>query len=169
MATREILVMGNPILRQKSKPVDIETIKSKKIQSLIEDLRSTAELNPEDEGLITVGLSAPQIGVLSRIFVVISDVDDPKGAKFEVYINPEIDIDSTQMISGNESCLSTPGICGEVSRYDSVKITYYDEKGKKIKKNVSDEQAVFIQHETDHLDGILWVDRVTDTKTISYC
>ena len=169
MATREILVMGDPELREKSAPIDIETIKSKEIQKLIKDLRATAKLNPEGEGLITVGLSAPQIGVLLRMCVVISDVDDRKGAKFGVYINPEIEIDSTQMISGNESCLSTPGICGEVSRYDSVKLIYYDEIGKKIKKKISGEQAVFIQHEVDHLDGILWIDRVSDTKTISYC
>ena len=169
MATREILVMGDPELREKSKPVDVKTIKSKVIQNLIKDLRETAQLNPEDEGLITVGLSAPQLDVLLRVFVVLTDVDDRENTKFEVYINPEISYDSTQMIYGNESCLSTPGICGEVSRYDSVKVTYYDEKGKKIKKKVSGEQAIFIQHEIDHLDGVLWIDRVSDTKTISYC
>ena len=169
MATREILVMGDERLREKSKPIDVKTIKSKEIQNLIKDLRDIAKLNTEDEGLITVGLSAVQMGILQRVFVVISDVNSRKGAKFEVYINPEIDVESTQMISGIESCLSTPGICGEVSRYDSVKVTYYDEKGKKKKEKFSGEKAVFIQHEEDHLDGILWIDRVTDTKTISYC
>ncbi len=169
MATKEILLMGDPRLRVISESVDIKKIKTKEIRGLIKDLKNTAKLNPEGEGFVTVGLSAPQIDVPLRIFVVISDVDVRKNPKFDVYINPELDYESTQMISGKESCLSTPGILGEVSRYDSVRVTYYDENGKKKREKFSGEKSVFIQHESDHLDGILWIDRVSDTKTISYC
>ncbi|MFH1546884.1 MAG: peptide deformylase [bacterium] len=169
MATREILVMGDTRLREKSKPIDVEEIKTKEMQDLIRNLRDTAKLNPEGEGFVTVGLSAPQMNHPVRIFVIVKDADDRRSPKFEVFINPELDIEKTHMISGNESCLSTPGICGLVSRYDNVKVTFYDENSKKHKEKLSGERSVFVQHEVDHLDGILWIDRVSDTKTLSYC
>jgi peptide deformylase len=68
-----------------------------------------------------------------------------------------------------ESCLSTPGLCGEVKRYENIRLTYYDDNGEKQREKMNGEYAVFVQHELDHLNGVLWVDRVEDTKTISYC
>ena len=73
------------------------------------------------------------------------------------------------MTESEESCLSTPGLCGTVRRYKELKITYFDREGNKQRKKVADEQAIFIQHEYDHLDGILWVDKVVDTKSMAYC
>lgn len=169
MAEQNVLLMGDSRLREVSKSVDTEDIKSKEIQDLIQDLRDTAKTTPLEEGFITVGLSAPQIGVQKRIFVVISERSKKGEPKFDVYINPEIDYQNTEMVEDTESCLSTPGICGRVKRYDSIKLTYYDEEGNKKREKFNGEYAVFIQHEADHLDGVLWIDRVEDTKTISYC
>jgi peptide deformylase len=169
MSEKNVLLMGDPTLRETSNDVKVEDIKSKKIQELITDLRDTAKTMPDDEGFITVGLSAPQIGILKRIFVVISPKSKKGKPEFDVYINPEIDYPSTEMISSMESCLSTPGLCGEVKRYENIRLTYYDDNGEKQREKMNGEYAVFVQHELDHLNGVLWVDRVEDTKTISYC
>lgn len=169
MAVKNVLLMGDERLRLTSKPIEKEKIKSREIQNLIQDLRDTAKLNPEGGNFVTVGLSAVQIGELVRAFVVISDMESKKDPHFDVYINPKIEIESTHLISNIESCLSTPGICGQVNRYDTVKVTCFDENGNKIRKKLTGDQAIFVQHEMDHLNGILWIDRVSDTKTISYC
>ena len=168
MAMKEIRLMGSEKLRMKSKEVPKEEIQSDRIQKLIDDLIETASQTPED-GFITAGLAAPQIGELARVFLVMKEGSDRNSPEYEVYINPDLDMATGEMIDSEESCLSTPGLCGTVKRYKEIRISYLDRNGNKNRKKVSGEQAIFIQHENDHLDGVLWVDKQVDTKMMSYC
>jgi peptide deformylase len=168
MAVKDIVLMGDPKLRQKSKPISEEDIHTDDIQTLIDDMVETASQTPEN-GFITAGLAAPQVGEQKRLFLVIKDGSDKKEPQYEVYINPDIDIESGEVVDSEESCLSTPHLCGVVKRYKEIKISYLDREGKRQKKKVSGDQAIFMQHENDHLDGILWVDKQVDTRMMSYC
>lgn len=160
--------MGDPRLRKKSKPIPKEEIRTDEIQSLIADMVATASQTPEN-GFITAGLAAPQVGVQKRLFLVIKDSSDKGKPQYDVYINPDIDIENGEVVDSEESCLSTPHLCGVVKRYKEIKITYLDSEGKRQRKKVTGDQAIFMQHENDHLDGILWVDKQVDTRLMSYC
>ena len=168
MAVREIKLMGEDILRQVSRQVPQKEINSQSIQKLIDDMLETAAQTPEG-GFITAGLAAPQVGESLRLFLVMKEGSDRKNPEYDIYINPELDFSSTEVTESEESCLSTPGLCGLVRRYKDLKITYFNREGEKQRKKVTGEQSIFIQHEFDHLEGILWVDKVIDTKTMSFC
>jgi peptide deformylase len=167
MAVVEIALAGDPVLRKKAAIIPQEKITSDDTQNLIQNLIDTVSEEPE-EGFVNVGLAAPQISVSKRVFVVIKskkgdDID------YQVYINPEIEFISQQLVTSEESCLSTPHLCGEVQRYRKIRIKYFDHEGKKQSEKIRGDRAIYLQHELDHLDGILWFDKVKDTKTISYC
>lgn len=152
--------VGNPILKKKCEEVDITNI-SDDVNDIIEDLKETLLYG---NGL---GISAPQIGMNKRIIVV--------GAKKEnIKYNDAEEIPLTAMINPTwenvtddtdrqyEGCMSVPAIRGKVERYKSIELTYYDEKGEKIVKKVNGFFARLIQHECDHLDGILFIDKVNN-------
>lgn len=160
--------MGDPVLRKPSDLVPIKDIAHPEFQQLIADLIETAEQNPED-GFITAGLAAPQVGRQVRVFLAIQEGSSRRHPKYNVYINPQLEFPSSEMVDSDESCLSTPGLCGVVKRFNQVRITYFDEQGERHREKLSGEQAIFVQHESDHLDGILWVDRIVDSKTLRYC
>lgn len=168
MAVQEIVLMGDPRLREKSKPIPEQEIQTDDIQMLIADMVATASQTPEN-GFITAGLAAPQVGVLKRLFLVIKDGSDKSNPQYDVYINSDIDIENAEVVDSEESCLSTPHLCGVVKRYKELRVTYLDAEGKRQRKKVSGDQAIFMQHENDHLDGILWVDKQMDTRLMSYC
>ena len=149
MTVRKVLKYGTPSLREKSK--EVHKI-SKKIQALIEDLYDTMYATNG------VGLAAPQIGENLRVFVI--DIGtDPKTMCPITFINPKI-LKKEGAIVSNEGCLSFPEAYTEVRRYKSVKIKALNEKGKPFVLEVTDGSllARAIQHEYDHLDGILFVD-----------
>ena len=168
MAVKKIHVMGAKVLREVAQPVPEKEISSEKIQSLIDDMIETASQTPED-GFITAGLAAPQVGESLRIFLVIKEGSNRMSPEYEVFINPELDFSTPEMQDSEESCLSTPGLCGIVKRYRELKVTYYTREGRREKKKISGERAIFIQHENDHLDGVLWVDKLVDTRSMAYC
>lgn len=168
MAVRDIHVLGASVLRKSSEPVDQNEITSQSVQGLIDDMLETASQTPED-GFITAGLAAPQVGVSQRIFLVIKEGSSRKNPEYEIYINPELEFPRNELVESEESCLSTPGLCGKVRRYESVEVTYFDREGNKQRKKLNGEHAVFTQHEYDHLEGVLWIDKVVDTKSIRYC
>jgi peptide deformylase len=168
MAVQELALAGDGVLRKKSKEIPQKKISSKEIQNLIEDLFDTVRDEPE-EGFVNVGLSAVQISVPKRVFVLITPGSTENGPQFKEYINPEMEILSQQLMKGEESCLSTPHLCGEVQRYKKIQLDYFDREGNKHRDKLSGDWAVYAQHEMDHLNGVLWLDKVTDTKTISYC
>lgn len=151
MAVREIKKFGDPVLRQKVQPVQdfsAETI------TIMEDMAETME---HYRG---VGLAAPQIGLNFSMVVIRLGEDFPV---FE-FINPEI-ISCSGEETDVEGCLSCPGVFGEVPRCTSVRLKYQDRMGRPKVLNASGFFARIIQHELDHLSGILFVDKVTNFVT----
>jgi len=144
MAVREIVLLGDPILRQKAKRV---TRFDQSIQRLIDDMIETLKAAP---GL---GLAAPQVGVPLRI--VVTDVDD----EVTVLCNPEI-VEMEGEYEPEEGCLSIPGYVANVKRAVRVTTKAKNRRGKEIKIKADGLLANVIQHEVDHLDGILFIDRL---------
>lgn len=141
----EIIKAGNPILKMVAEPV---TVFDKKLKFLINSMK---KIMYESNG---VGLAAPQIAVSKRIFVA-----DDGETGFEVYINPEWTPDGDEKVTDIEGCLSVPDLYGEVERYAKVNVKYFDIHGKKRQKKASGLLARCIQHETDHLNGILFIEK----------
>lgn len=162
----EIAIIGEPLLRQKSRLVTKDEIKSEKIQDLIERMVETAKQNPED-GTLTVGLAAPQVFQPLRLFLLIKrGTEGGENPEYQVYINPDIEYIGDEVVQFEESCLSTPGLFGMVNRHKKIKMSYFDREGEKKEAEFDDEWAVYAQHELDHLNGVLWVDKVADPRTI---
>ncbi|MGI6037671.1 MAG: peptide deformylase [Limnochordia bacterium] len=146
MAIREIVKVGHPVLRKKAAPVSKIT---KQLRKLVRDMQATME---EAAG---VGLAAPQVGVSLRLIVV------AVGEENLVLFNPQI-IEETGEDIDVEGCLSIPGLNGYVKRAAQVTVIGYDERGKKVTLTAEGLLARALQHEIDHLDGILFVDRLID-------
>jgi peptide deformylase len=150
-----ICVLGSPVLRKHAAEISKDY---KKLQQLIDDLFSTLE---KCEGL---GLAAPQIGVSLRAFVVdTSNIEDQKLAPNDfkkVFINPKILEYSGAEWMYNEGCLSIPGIQEEVSRPDKIRIQYFDESFNFHDEYYNGMLARIMQHEYDHLEGKLFIDRI---------
>jgi peptide deformylase len=147
MATREIRTFGDPVLRQRAREVEEITDLHRK---LIKDMIDTMRAAPG------VGLAAPQIGVLERIFVW--EVEDRHGA----VVNPEIVERSSATATDDEGCLSLPGLTYPVERAAEVTIRGLDENGRPIELTGTELLARIFQHEIDHLDGVLFIDRLPD-------
>ena len=153
---RKVAVMGHPVLRQVATPVPEKEIGSPAIQGLIADMVETME---EYNGR---GLAAPQIHESVRILVMIWDFDPKKKSYLQVLINPVIEFLTQEISSFWEGCLSLPGLIGKVSRPNRILVRALDEKGKKVEFIAEGFCATVVQHECDHLDGKLYVDRITD-------
>ncbi len=144
--TLEIITgKDNPVLRATSKPVNKVT---KDIKKLVDRMQETVRIAKG------VGIAAPQVGQNVRIFIAqISDT-------FLTFINPEITDFSEATEIGEEGCLSLPGQWGNVERAKDITVQFEDEKGRVQKLNLSKMDARVVQHELDHLDGILFLDRI---------
>jgi len=145
MALRPIVLLGDPILRQKAKRV---TRFDESVQQLIDDMIDTMRDAPG------TGLAAPQVGVPLRISVI--EVDD----KVTVLCNPEI-VEMEEEYEPEEGCLSIPGYVANVKRALKVTVKGKNRRGKEIKIKAGDLLAHAIQHEVDHLNGILFIDRLS--------
>lgn len=158
----EITQLGDPVLRTKAQLV--ENIQDLRIQKLIDDLITTVK---QANG---VGIAAPQVRVSDRLFVVASRPNPryPNAPEMEptAIINPKILAHSTDIIKGWEGCLSIPGIRGLVPRYQAIEVEYTDQNGKLQKQEMTDFVARIFQHEYDHLDGIVFLDRLESTQDI---
>lgn len=151
MAIRQIRYSGDDILKKVTKPIDII---DDKIKELANDMLDTLYKN---DG---IGLAACQVGFLKRMLVYDVDYVKEKGEKNpHVLINPVITSKSKKMVTTEEGCLSFPDIFGYVDRSQKVTVEALDINGKKIKITAKDIEAVVIQHETDHLDGIVFIDK----------
>lgn len=149
MALRTIRQDGDELLRKKSREVAVDDITGEKIQSLIDDMIETMH------NFNGVGLAAVQVGILKRVIII--DVEDGKGEY--VLINPQI-IKTKGEKECDEGCLSFPNQFGKVIRPSEVTVEFYDRNAKKIKLKAKDLLAQAICHECDHLEGILFVDKV---------
>jgi len=146
----QIITLGNEILRQKADNI-------KKIDKETENLtRQMLEILVRDKG---VGLAGPQLGIMKRIFVVHVKDDTER-----VFVNPSILETSHETCKYEEGCLSVPGIFADVIRAESIKVQAWNEKGRPFTLEASGLLARVIQHENDHLDGILFLDRLTENK-----
>lgn len=163
---RKVVDVKNPILRQKAKEVGKI---DKKIKELITDLEDTLETQKDPEG---VGLAAPQIGKSLRVFIV--DYKELKRAIInpevveikEVTAKPKKTKKKSQKIL--EGCLSLPHYYGPIKRPEFIKINYIDINGKKQTEEFTGFNAQIIQHEIDHLNGVLFVDRILEQKSPLY-
>lgn len=172
MAIRNIIKLGDPRLRQKSEEVAITELQSKEIKNLIRDM------NDSMNAAGGVGLAAPQIGVLKRVAIIGSKELQETGenqrylnqpaVKYRVLINPIIEplTDKTQGFF--EGCLSIPGMRGFVERPNRIKLTYYDTNEDQKQEIIDGFEAIVVQHECDHLDGVLYVDRLKDWRLFGY-
>ncbi len=167
MRVLKLTQFGNPILRQKAQPLTAKEIGSKKTQQLIADMRQTLKSMK-----IGVGLAAPQVGegIALAIVQMRPTPHRPKVTPFDlILINPEITETFGRRSQLWEGCISSGldknGLFAKVPRYKKIRLRYYDEIGKQHHKNFEGLPAHVIQHEVDHLNGVLFVDRVTETKT----
>jgi peptide deformylase len=169
MAILKVARLGHPVLRAKALPVTPGEIKSPRIQRLIDDMFETMS---EYSG---IGLAAPQVHESLRVFVagvrkgdVVTPMDDEAEMPLVTIINPEIVPASDVIESGWEGCLSIPDIRGKVPRPASVRLRAYDRTARRIELVAHGLPARVLQHETDHLDGVLFFDRMTTFETLAF-
>jgi peptide deformylase len=162
MSILKVARMGHPVLRQIASPIDPEKITGPEVQRLVRDMLETMiEYNG-------VGLAAPQVHVPLRLAICSGEEDAEGRLQMRVLINPEVTPTTSELYGMYEGCLSVPGLRGFVERPAAVSVKAYNEKGERVSFTLSGFPAVVIQHECDHLDGILYVDRLKDTKLLAY-
>ena len=157
-----IVELGNPILHQVAR--SIVNIQDQSVQTLIDDLLLTVK---QSNG---VGIAAPQVAQSCQLMIVASRPNPryPNAPEMEptALINPQILAHSTEIVKGWEGCLSIPGIRGIVPRYQAIEIEYCDRNGKRQKTEMTDFVARIFQHELDHLNGLVFLDRVESTQDL---
>ncbi len=170
MAILKVARMGHPVLRARAKPLEPAEIASPRIQSLIDSMFETMQ---EYQG---VGLAAPQVHESLRLFVAgfpprrngeDEDDEEPR-LPLTALINPEITVVGTAVAEDWEGCLSIPDVRGRVPRALEIDVRAYDRRGRKINVHAKGFSARVIQHETDHLDGVLFFDRMKSFETLTF-
>jgi peptide deformylase len=169
MSILKVARMGHPVLRAKARILERGDIKTAPVQRLIDDMIETMR---EYHG---VGLAAPQIHEGVRLFVAAIDVgansdedDDAEDIEPIALINPEITPIGGDLFEDWEGCLSIPDIRGLVPRAKEIAVRAYDRKGDRIEIRARDFPARVIQHETDHLDGVLFLDRMESFDSLTF-
>jgi peptide deformylase len=169
MAILKVARLGHPVLRAKALPVPPGEITSPRIQRLIDDMFETMT---EYAG---IGLAAPQIHESLRLFVagvrkaeVTTPLTEDEDMPFVSIINPEIVPVGEQISTGWEGCLSIPDIRGQVPRPETVRVRAYDRTGRRIELVAEGLPARVLQHENDHLDGVLFFDRMRSFETLAF-
>lgn len=158
----DIIELGHPILRETAHP--IENVRDDRIQTLIDNLLATVK---QANG---VGIAASQVAQPYQLMIVASRPNPryPTAPEMEPtpIINPKILSHNTETVKGWEGCLSIPGIRGTVPRYQAIEIEYVDRNGKLQKMEMTDFVARIFQHELDHFNGIVFLDRVESTQDL---
>jgi peptide deformylase len=166
MAILKVARLGHPVLRKTADKVNIDQIPSDEIQRLIDDMIETMR---EYDG---VGLAAPQVHQPLQISVIESEKNPRYPGSPEIpltiLINPEFNTMSEETVEGWESCLSVQDLRGRVSRSTDVKASAYNRAGEEIIIETGGFFAVVLQHEIDHLNGMVFLDRMDDFKTLSH-
>jgi peptide deformylase len=163
MSILKVARMGHPVLRAKARALEKSELRSADVQKLIDDMIDTML---EYHG---VGLAAPQVHEGLRIFVASLDARDAEADEAPLaIINPEITIVGDEVVDDWEGCLSVPDVRGRVTRAREIKVRAFDRKGGRIELRAHDFPARVIQHETDHLDGVLFLDRMRSLETLTF-
>jgi peptide deformylase len=169
MAILKVARLGHPVLRAKALPVPPEAISSPQIQRLIDDMFETMR---EYSG---IGLAAPQVHEGLRLFVAgmrtadLPEVmEEGEDMPLVALVNPQITVVDAQTASGWEGCLSIPDIRGLVPRASAIQVQAYDRTGRRVSFTASGFPARVIQHEADHLDGVLFFDRMTSFESLAF-
>jgi peptide deformylase len=164
MSIRKVARMGHPVLRAKARTLDKHEIRSAAIQKLIDDMMETMA---EYHG---VGLAAPQVHEGLRLFVAALDAKEDNAVDDQplAIINPEITLIGSDVVEDWEGCLSIPDIRGRVPRARDITVRALDRKGDRIELHAHDFPARVIQHETDHLNGVLFFDRMRTFETLTF-
>jgi peptide deformylase len=166
VSRREIVEVGHPVLRERAREVSAEELGSGELQALIDDLIDTMR------GANGAGLAANQVGETVRVAVVEVRPDNPRypykpPVPLTVIVNPVIKPVDDDVEAINEGCLSVPNLRGEVPRHMAIRVRYLDREGvehEEIRRGLT---AGTFQHELDHLDGVLFLDRVSDPATLA--
>jgi peptide deformylase len=166
VSLREIVEIGHPVLRERAREVSPEELRGEAMQGLIDDMIETMR------GADGAGLAANQVGEAVRIAVVEVRADNPRypykpPVPLTVIVNPVIEPLDDEIAQINEGCLSVPNLRGEVPRHVSISLRYTDREGVEHEEVRRGLTAGTFQHELDHLDGTLFVDRVEDPATLS--
>ncbi|GJM16369.1 MAG: peptide deformylase [Thermodesulfobacteriota bacterium] len=158
----EISELGHPILRKRAS--EVENVQDVKVQNFIDDLIETCT---DSNG---VGIAAPQVYKSDRIFIISSrpNIRYPNAPELGpvAIVNPEITYFSDEKVKDWEGCLSIPGIRGLVPRHKTIKVKYQTRDGEDVENEFSDFIARIFQHELDHLDGIVFLDRIDNNKEL---
>ena len=165
MSILKVSRLGHPVLREKARPIERADIKNPVVQKLIDDMIETMV---EYHG---VGLAAPQVHEGVRLFVASLDSgkdDDAEESEPIALINPEVTLVGADRVEDWEGCLSIPDIRGKVPRATEVRVKAFDRRGERIELRASNFSARVIQHEADHLDGILFFDRMSSFETLTF-
>ena len=165
MSVRDILHVGNPLLRERSREVTRVELASPPIQQLIDDLIDTMH------AANGAGIAAPQVGELVRI-ATLEVTDNPRypykpRIPLTIVVNPIIEPLDDELGEINEGCLSVPNMRGNVMRYVNVRVRWWDRDGAEHDEVRRGLTAGTFQHECDHLDGLLFLDRVHDTRSLT--
>ena len=162
MSILKVARMGHPVLRQRGRPLDKSELGDPLLQKLIDDMIDTMH---EYTG---VGLAAPQVHESLRLFVALLEEDPDSKTQATVVINPEITALTSSREDGWEGCLSIPDIRGMVPRFTDINLRALDREGNRIELRLTKFPARVVQHETDHLDGVLFFDRMTSMQSLTY-
>jgi peptide deformylase len=162
MSILKVAQMGHPVLRERGRPIEKAEFRKPLFQKLIDDMIETMH---EYSG---VGLAAPQVHMSLRLFVALLEEDEDSKSEATVLANPEIIPNSKTREDGWEGCLSIPDIRGRVRRFTDVTVKGFDRDGQGIELRLKKFPARVAQHETDHLDGVLFFDRRTSLESLTY-
>ncbi len=162
MSILKVARMGHPVLRTKARTVDKLELKQQTMQDFIDSMVDTMF---EYAG---VGLAAPQVHESLRVFVAMLDADGQGDGDAVVFVNPEITVVGDQTVENWDGCLSIPEIRGRVPRAQHIKVTALDRHGKRFGLDLEGFPARVVQHETDHLDGVLFFDRMKGLDSLTY-
>ena len=166
MAILKVARLGHPVLRQPAQPVPVADIRSAEVQRLIDDMVETMR---EYDG---AGLAANQVHTLLQIAVIEVETNprypEAQAIPLTVVVNPVVTPLTDEREDGWEGCLSVPDMRGVVSRHTAVRLECYDREANPVSLVAKDFFARVIQHETDHLNGIVYVDRMRDLRTLSH-
>jgi peptide deformylase len=166
MTVLPIVTVGDPVLRERAREVSEDELRSPEVQRLIDDMVETRR------AAHGAGIAANQVGSLLRVAIVEVEPGNPRypykpPVDLTVIVNPVIEPLDDELFAVNEGCLSVPGLRGDVDRYVNVRVQYVDRHGvprSEVRRGLT---AGTFQHELDHLDGVLFLDRVRDPATFS--